>query len=131
VRRPLGVVQQVDAGVLATLVFERQKTGDIVQGLPRVEELLEGRKPKESAILAEADGVAEIEVDDDVVSLYLVNENGRSEIKYTIDSNIIVVDKQKIKKGFQKMLSSQRLLQRLRSFSSILKRPLRLQENAS
>lgn len=85
--------------VLATLVFERQKTGDIVQGLPRVEELLEARKPKESAIVAEEDGVAEIEVEDDVPRLYLVNDNGRVEIKYPIDSNIIVHDKQKIKKG--------------------------------
>ena len=49
-----------------TLVFERQKTGDIVQGLPRVEELLEGRKPKDCAILAEEDGIAEIETDDDL-----------------------------------------------------------------
>jgi len=101
-----GTMLQVDAGalvlrgdMLATLVFERQKTGDIVQGLPRVEELLEGRKPKESAILAEADGVAEIEIEDDMPRLYLVNENGRTEIKYTIDSNIIVSDKQKLKKG--------------------------------
>ena len=30
---------------LALLVFERQKTGDIVQGLPRIEELLEARRP--------------------------------------------------------------------------------------
>lgn len=101
-----GTMLQVDSGalvlrgdMLATLVFERQKTGDIVQGLPRVEELLEGRKPKESAILAEADGVAEIEIEDDMPRLYLVNENGRTEIKYTIDSNIIVADKQKIVKG--------------------------------
>ncbi len=85
--------------VVATLVFERQKTGDIVQGLPRVEELLEGRKPKDSAILAEEDGVAEIETDDDMPRLYLVNDNGRVEIKYTIDSNIIVHDKQQVKKG--------------------------------
>lgn len=101
-----GTMLQVDAGalvlrgdMLATLVFERQKTGDIVQGLPRVEELLEGRKPKECAILAEDDGVAEIEIEDDIPRLYLVNENGRTEIKYTIDSNIIISDKQKITKG--------------------------------
>ena len=101
-----GTMLQVDSGslvlrgdMLATLVFERQKTGDIVQGLPRVEELLEGRKPKECAILAEFDGVAEIEVEEDMPRLYLVNENGRVEIKYTIDSNIIVGDKQKIIKG--------------------------------
>lgn len=84
---------------LVTLVFERQKTGDIVQGLPRVEELLEGRKPKESAILAEEDGDAEIEYEEDAVRLFLVSETGRQEIKVPIDSSIIVTDKQKIKKG--------------------------------
>lgn len=101
-----GTMLQVDSGalvlrgdMLATLVFERQKTGDIVQGLPRVEELLEGRKPKDCAILAEDNGTAEIEFEEDMPRLYLVNENGRSEIKYTIDSNIIVADKQKIEKG--------------------------------
>nr|YP_009297356.1 RNA polymerase beta'' subunit [Erythrotrichia carnea]AOM66699.1 RNA polymerase beta'' subunit [Erythrotrichia carnea] len=30
--------------VLASLIFERTKTGDIVQGLPRIEEILEARK---------------------------------------------------------------------------------------
>ncbi len=101
-----GTMLIVDAGALvlrgdmiATLVFERQKTGDIVQGLPRVEELLEGRKPKDCAILAEEDGVAEIETDEDLPRLYLVTENGRTEIKYAIDANIVVQDKQKIKKG--------------------------------
>ena len=101
-----GTMLQVEAGALvlrgdniATLVFERLKTGDIVQGLPRVEELLEGRKPKDCAILAEEDGVAEIETDDDLPRLYLVNENGRTEIKYAIDANIIVQNKQKITKG--------------------------------
>ncbi len=101
-----GTMLIVDSGALvlrgdmiATLVFERQKTGDIVQGLPRVEELLEGRKPKDCAILAEEDGIAEIETDDDLPRLYLVTENGRTEIKYAIDANIVVQDKQKIKKG--------------------------------
>ena len=85
--------------LLATLVFERQKTGDIVQGLPRVEELLEARKPKDCAIVAEEDGVAEIEYEDDVARLFIVNENGRTEIKYPIESSVIVMDKQKIVKG--------------------------------
>nr|YP_009315750.1 RNA polymerase beta-subunit [Trichogloeopsis pedicellata]SCW24408.1 RNA polymerase beta-subunit [Trichogloeopsis pedicellata] len=34
---------------LATLIFERPKTGDIVQGLPRIEEILEARKKSESS----------------------------------------------------------------------------------
>ncbi len=101
-----GTMLQVEAGalvlrgdIIATLVFERQKTGDIVQGLPRVEELLEGRKPKDCAILAEDDGVAEIVTDEDLPRLYIVNDNGRTEIKYAIDANIIVQNKQKITKG--------------------------------
>ena len=86
--------------MLATLVFEREKTGDIVQGLPRVEELLEARKPKDCAILAETDGVAEIEIEDDVPRLFLVSEGGsRTEIKFAIDASIVVQNKQKIKKG--------------------------------
>ena len=102
-----GTMLQVEEGalvlrgdMLATLVFEREKTGDIVQGLPRVEELLEARKPKDCAILAESDGVAEIEIEDDVPRLFLVTDEGsRTEIKFAIDSSIVVQNKQRITKG--------------------------------
>ena len=85
--------------MLATLVFERQKTGDIVQGLPRVEELLEARKPKDSAIVSEIEGKAEIVIEDEVPSLYIVNDTGRHEIKYPIDSAIVVNNGQDIHVG--------------------------------
>ena len=85
--------------MIATLVFERQKTGDIVQGLPRVEELLEARKPKDSAVVAEYAGKAEIEIEDDVPRLYLNGDLGRQEVKFSIDSNIIVANGQNIKVG--------------------------------
>ena len=103
-----GTMLQIDSGALvlrgdliATLVFEREKTGDIVQGLPKVEELLEGRKPKDCAILAENDGTAKIEIyDDGFPRLFLLDENGSStEIKYAIDANVIVSNGQKITKG--------------------------------
>ena len=102
-----GTMLQVEEGslvlrgdMLATLVFEREKTGDIVQGLPRVEELLEARKPKDCAILAEYDGVAEIEIEEDMPRLFLASEEGsRTEIKFAIDASIVVQNKQKIKKG--------------------------------
>ena len=102
-----GTMLQVEEGslvlrgdMLATLVFEREKTGDIVQGLPRVEELLEARKPKDCAILAEVDGVARIEIEDDVPRLFLETEAGtRTEIKFAIDASIVVQNGQKIKKG--------------------------------
>ena len=52
--------QQVSAGdVLARLPKETSKTKDITGGLPRVNELFEARKPKDSAIIAENDGKIE------------------------------------------------------------------------
>ena len=52
--------QKVSAGdVLARLPKETSKTKDITGGLPRVAELFEARKPKDSAIIAENDGVIE------------------------------------------------------------------------
>ena len=52
--------QEVSAGdVLARLPKETSKTKDITGGLPRVAELFEARRPKDSAIIAENDGVIE------------------------------------------------------------------------
>jgi DNA-directed RNA polymerase subunit beta' len=49
---------QVGAGtVLAKIPRETTKTKDITGGLPRVAELFEVRKPKETAIISEIDGV--------------------------------------------------------------------------
>ncbi len=87
--------------LIVSLTYEREKTGDIVQGLPKVEELLEGRRPKDCAILAEFDGTTKIEVDESgFPRLYLEDENGSStEIKYSIDANVIVGNNQKVVKG--------------------------------
>ncbi len=50
--------QKISAGdVLARLPKETSKTKDITGGLPRVAELFEARKPKDSAIIAENDGI--------------------------------------------------------------------------
>ncbi len=57
------LVQRGDNLVL--LVFERAKTGDIIQGLPRIEELLEARKPKEGAVLARRPGTCQVEYDEE------------------------------------------------------------------
>nr|ASO75932.1 RNA polymerase beta'' subunit [Storeatula sp. CCMP1868] len=48
---------------LAILVFERSKTGDIVQGLPRIEEILEARKPKEPCKLSQRPGKINLSYD--------------------------------------------------------------------
>jgi DNA-directed RNA polymerase subunit beta' len=52
--------QQVHAGdQLCKIPREASKTSDITGGLPRVAELFEVRKPKESAVVSEIDGVVE------------------------------------------------------------------------
>lgn len=91
------LVQRGD--LIASLIFERQKTGDIVQGLPRVEELLEGRKPKECAVIAPVDATVEIQWEDDMQRLFLSGLNGREEIQVPVGSTIIVEDKQQVKAG--------------------------------
>ncbi len=92
------LVQRGD--LLATLIFERQKTGDIVQGLPRVEELLEARKPKECAILAEKAGRARIQREEDVTRLFVVySEGNEEEITVPAGLNVIVEDGEDITPG--------------------------------
>ena len=44
--------------MLATLVYDKLKTVDIVQGLPKVEEILEARKIKNGCLLAPSEGKA-------------------------------------------------------------------------
>jgi DNA-directed RNA polymerase subunit beta' len=58
-----GTVLRVKSGVmvqrsdmLATLVYDKLKTVDIVQGLPKVEEILEARKIKNGCLLAPCEG---------------------------------------------------------------------------
>ena len=92
------LVQRGD--LLATLIYERQKTGDIVQGLPRVEELLEARKPKECAILAEREGKAKIVTEDDINRLFVVYSDGsEEEISIPAGLNILPEDGDKISLG--------------------------------
>jgi DNA-directed RNA polymerase subunit beta' len=92
------LVQRGD--LMATLIFERQKTGDIVQGLPRVEELLEARKPKEAAILSEKPGRARVTKEDDMTRLFLVFSEGvEEEIIVPAGLNVIVEDGEEITVG--------------------------------
>lgn len=54
-KRPGDLIKRGDG--LGQLVYERARTGDIVQGLPRVEEILEARKPKFEATIATRPGI--------------------------------------------------------------------------
>ena len=80
-----GAVLQIEDGDLVQrgdnlvlLVFERAKTGDIIQGLPRIEELLEARKPKEACILAKRAGEVKVVYGDgdEAIAAKVIEPNG-------------------------------------------------------
>ena len=73
--------------------------GAITQGLPRVEELFEARRPKGQAIIARNDGVVSIENIDGKVDVYIENDEVKE--KYSIPYNVtaIVQDGQDVKIG--------------------------------
>jgi len=93
------LVQRGDNLVL--LVFERAKTGDIIQGLPRIEELLEARKPKEACVLARRPGTAQVVYgDDESVEVKLIEADGvTTEYQILPGQNVMVIDGQEVKAG--------------------------------
>lgn len=103
-----GAILQIDQGDLVQrgdnlvlLVFERSKTGDIIQGLPRIEELLEGRKPKEAAVLARRPGEAQVVYEqDETVDIKVIEADGTiSDYPLAPGQNSLVSDGQKVMTG--------------------------------
>ena len=90
------LVQRGDNLVL--LVFERAKTGDIIQGLPRIEELLEARKPKEACVLSARPGTAQvIYSDDETVEVKVVESEGViAEYLIGPGQNMLIIDRQDV-----------------------------------
>ena len=76
---------------------------DITQGLPRVIELVEARKPKVRAVLSELDGIATIEEDDDRVRIRVSDKESDLEKLYKIDKGvrILVRDGERVEAGTQ------------------------------
>lgn len=100
-----GAVLQIDHGDLVQrgdnlvlLVFERAKTGDIIQGLPRIEELLEARKPKEACILARRPGESQvIYEEDESVDIKVIEPDGVvADYPISPGQNAMVSDSQKV-----------------------------------
>ncbi len=74
---------------------------DITQGLPRVEELFEGRKPKRLAIISEISGTVRLEEVKNSYNVIVYNEETGDEKSYLIpfDSRVCVSENQKIEAG--------------------------------
>jgi len=80
---------EVFAGdVLAKIPRETTKTKDITGGLPRVVELFEARKPRETAIISEIDGIVRFgEISKGQRKIYVTADNG-TEREYSVPRGI-------------------------------------------
>jgi DNA-directed RNA polymerase subunit beta' len=77
--------QQVLAGdQLCKIPREASKTSDITGGLPRVAELFEVRKPKESAVVSEIDGTVEMGPITRGMRKIIINNEGGDEKSYVV-----------------------------------------------
>jgi DNA-directed RNA polymerase subunit beta' len=74
--------------VLAKIPRETTKTKDITGGLPRVVELFEARKPRETAVISEIDGTVRFgEVSKGQRKLYVTADNG-TEKEYSVPRGV-------------------------------------------
>ena len=77
-----------DGDVLAKIPRETTKTKDITGGLPRVVELFEARRPKETAVISEIDGVVRYgEISKGQRKIYVAAENGE-EREYSLPRGV-------------------------------------------
>jgi DNA-directed RNA polymerase subunit beta' len=81
--------EEVHAGdVLAKIPRATTKTKDITGGLPRVVELFEARKPRETAIISEINGVVKYgEITKGQRKLYVVGDDGQQK-EYSLPRNL-------------------------------------------
>jgi DNA-directed RNA polymerase subunit beta' len=78
--------------VLARIPVQTKKTGDITGGLPRVEELLEIRRPANPALLAETDGTIELEDAKSKIIIRIEPTDGTAPVEYAVPkgTNLLV-----------------------------------------
>lgn len=72
---------------------------DITQGLPRIEELFEARRPKVAAIMSEIDGVVNIYEMEGKVIIKVINKKEEREYEVPYGANIKVKNGEEIKAG--------------------------------
>ncbi len=78
--------------VLARIPVQAKRTGDITGGLPRVEELLEVRRPSNPALLAEIDGTVELEDAKSKIIIRIEPNDGTAPVEYAVPkgTNLLV-----------------------------------------
>ena len=93
---------KVHAGdIIARIPVQTKRTGDITGGLPRVNELLEVRRPTNPAILAEEDGTVELEDAKSKIIIRILPDNGTAPVEYAVPkgTNLLVRTGDVVKKA--------------------------------
>ncbi len=93
----------VHAGdIIARIPRESSKTKDIIGGLPRVAEIVEARRPKDSAIIAEIDGRIEFGKDYKSKRKIIINpDNEQTSVAYVVPKgkHVVVTEGSYVRKG--------------------------------
>ena len=74
-------------------------TGDITQGLPRVEELFEARRPKNAAIVCEHGGIASVVEKDKIIHVIVKTAEGEKDYTIPFGTGVIVKDGEEVAPG--------------------------------
>ncbi len=93
---------KVSAGdILARIPVQTKRTGDITGGLPRVNELLEVRRPSNPALLAEVDGTIELEDAKSKIIIRIMPDDGTAPVEYAVPkgTNLLVRSGDTVKKA--------------------------------
>ncbi|MDW2996096.1 MAG: DNA-directed RNA polymerase subunit beta' [Alphaproteobacteria bacterium] len=91
----------VAGDVLARIPVQTKRTGDITGGLPRVNELLEVRRPTNPALLAEIDGTIELEDAKNKIIIRIEPTDGTAPVEYAVPkgTNLLVRSGDVVKKA--------------------------------
>ena len=91
----------VAGDVLARIPVQTKRTGDITGGLPRVNELLEVRRPTNPALLAEIDGTIELEDAKNKIVIRIEPTDGTAPVEYAVPkgTNLLVRSGDVVKKA--------------------------------
>lgn len=93
---------KISAGtILARIPVQAKKTGDITGGLPRVEELLEVRRPANPALLSEIDGTVDLEDSKSKIIIRIEPDDGTAPVEYAVPkgTNLLVRSGDIVKKA--------------------------------
>ena len=82
----------VAGDILARIPVQAKRTGDITGGLPRVNELLEVRRPTNPALLAEIDGTVDLEDSKSKIIIRIEPTDGTAPVEYAVPkgTNLLV-----------------------------------------